>query len=208
MKKYRSPNFNDRTEDIKYLILHYTGMATATEALERLCDVKAAVSAHYLIEENGKIHSLVDEHKRAWHAGLSEWEGEQDINNSSIGIELANTGHPYPGYESVYKPFPNKQMSALIELAKDIVKRYSIKPCYVLGHSDVAWRRKIDPGELFDWQRLSNAAIGCWPDVAVTNERIDGLKNRNGWAYLEKWGRAILQKEGVDVKGQLDYVKG
>ena len=164
MISHPSPNFNDRKDGrIKYLILHYTGMATGKEALDRLCDAEAAVSAHYLIEEDGTVFSLVDEEKRAWHAGVSKWEQDTDINDLSVGIEIVNTGHPYPGYESVYRPFPEEQMKALIPLAKEIIMRHGIKAHHVLGHSDVAWRRKIDPGELFDWKRLISEGIGLWP---------------------------------------------
>ncbi len=164
MINHPSPNFDARKDGrIKYLILHYTGMATGQEALDRLCDAEAAVSAHYLIEEDGRVFSLVDEEMRAWHAGVSKWEDDVDINDLSVGIEIVNTGHPYPGYESVYKPFTEKQMQALIPLAQSIVKRHEIKACHVVGHSDVAWRRKIDPGELFDWKRLSEEGVGLWP---------------------------------------------
>ena len=167
MKKYSSPNFNERSDGrIKYLILHYTGMASGKEALDRLCDEAAAVSAHYLIEEDGEIFSLVDENMRAWHAGISKWEDDGDINDLSIGIEIVNTGHPYPGYESVYSRFPAIQMEAVNKLALEIVERHRIKPYHVLGHSDVAWRRKIDPGELFEWERLSENGVGCWPRLS------------------------------------------
>ena len=160
-----SPNHNDRVDGrIKYLILHYTGMATGKEALERLCDEQAAVSAHYLIEEDGQVFSLVEEQRRAWHAGVSKWEGDDDINDLSIGTEIVNSGHPYPGYDSVYGPFTEAQMDALIPMAKAIIKRHNINACHVLGHSDVAWRRKIDPGELFDWRRLAENGVGCWID--------------------------------------------
>lgn len=175
MKKCSSPNFNERTDGrIKYLILHYTGMASGQEALDRLCDEEAAVSAHYLIEENGEVFSLVDENMRAWHAGVSKWEDDENINDLSIGIEIVNSGHPYPGYESIYSPFPKVQMDAVIRLAAEIVERHNIKPYYVLGHSDVAWRRKIDPGELFDWQRLFENGVGCWSELPVDTNESDG----------------------------------
>lgn len=165
MKVRKSPNYNDRTgSGIKYLILHYTGMATGDEALERLCDQDAEVSAHYMIRENGEVISLVDEQKRAWHAGVSKWQKDEDINDLSIGIELVNVGHAYPGYQSEYCAFPRAQMEALVVLAKDIINRYDIKPWNVLGHSDVAWPRKIDPGELFDWKLLFENGVGLWTD--------------------------------------------
>lgn len=188
MKVAKSPNFDDRKIDvIKYLILHYTGMATGKEALDRLCSEEAKVSAHYLIEENGDIFSLVDEEKRAWHAGLSKWEDDIGLNDLSIGIEIVNTGHPYPGYESIYKPFPDVQMRSVIALSNDILKRHEIKPWHVLGHSDIAWRRKIDPGELFDWERLSSEGIGIW--INVDKDILDDVVNENEFLKnLSKYG--------------------
>ena len=118
-----SPNFNDRPANAqgraRYLVLHYTGMASGGEALARLSDPKAQVSAHYLIEEDGRLFKLVEENKRAWHAGVSSWEGEADINGHSIGIELVNPGHDSPGYIGDYRPFPERQMAALIGLWPD-----------------------------------------------------------------------------------------
>lgn len=155
-----SPNFNDRPGDgrVDMLILHYTGMRTAAEALERLCDPAAKVSAHYQIDEDGTVWRLVAEEKRAWHAGISSWRGRHDINNASIGIELVN-----PGHEFGYRAFPEPQMAALEALARGILARHAIPPRHVLGHSDVAPNRKQDPGELFDWPRLARAGIGFWP---------------------------------------------
>lgn len=144
------------------LILHYTGMKTAQEALDRLCDPAAKVSAHYLIDEDGTVWRLVDEKKRAWHAGLSSWRGRSDINGVSIGIELVN-----PGHEFGYRPFPEAQMAALEPLAQDILSRHPVPPRQVLGHSDIAPQRKQDPGELFDWARLGRAGIGLWPDFGA-----------------------------------------
>lgn len=141
------------------LILHYTGMRTAQAALDRLCDPAARVSAHYLVEEDGETWRLVPEDKRAWHAGISFWAGERDINAVSIGIELVN-----PGHEFGYRPFPEAQMQALEGLAGAIVGRHGIPKHRVLGHSDVAPTRKTDPGELFGWARLAQRGIGLWPD--------------------------------------------
>lgn len=163
MRDRPSPNFDDRpgagTADM--LILHYTGMKTAQEALDRLCDPAAKVSAHYLIDEDGTVWRLVDEAKRAWHAGVSSWRGRSDINAASIGIELVN-----PGREFGYRPFPKAQMAVLTELARAILTRHRILARQVLGHSDVAPLRKQDPGEFFDWASLGKAGIGLWPDFA------------------------------------------
>jgi N-acetylmuramoyl-L-alanine amidase len=169
-----SPNFDARPADgaIDILVLHYTGMQTAEGALMRLCDPDAKVSAHWLIDEDGRAVSLVPEERRAWHAGVSSWRGATDINARSIGIELVN-----PGHEFGYRPFPEPQMASLIELARDILGRHPIPPRNVVGHSDVAPRRKMDPGELFDWRRLAVAGIGLWPgeaDKCVLDEAAVG----------------------------------
>lgn len=158
-----SPNFDARPGDgrVDMLILHYTGMRSAQEALDRLCDPAAKVSAHYLIDEDGSVTRLVAEEKRAWHAGISFWRGRSDINAASIGIELVN-----PGHEFGYRRFPDAQMAALEELARGILQRHPIPPRHVIGHSDVAPLRKQDPGELFDWPRLARAGIGFWPNFS------------------------------------------
>jgi N-acetylmuramoyl-L-alanine amidase len=165
IKDRPSPNFDSRAGNgiIDMLILHYTGMATAAAALERLCDPAAKVSAHYVIGEDGTVWRLVDETARAWHAGIASWRGRGDINGASIGIELVN-----PGHEFGYRAFPEAQMAALESLAHDILARHPIPARHVLGHSDVAPERKQDPGELFDWPRLAQAGIGLWPDFTRT----------------------------------------
>lgn len=156
-----SPNHGPRAmpQRIDMLLLHYTGMPSAQAALERLCDPTAEVSAHYLIEEDGTVWQLVDELRRAWHAGRGYWAGETDINSRSIGIELVN-----PGHEHGYRPFPEPQVAALETLCRSVLSRHPIPPGRVLGHSDVAPQRKQDPGELFPWQRLAQAGIGLFPD--------------------------------------------
>jgi len=155
-----SPNFDARRDGcpIDILVLHYTGMATAEEALARLCDPEAKVSAHYTVDRDGHIYRHVDESLRARHAGVSYWAGERDVNSRSIGIELVN-----PGHEFGYVPFPDAQIAALIGLARGILARHPIPPHRVLGHSDVAPARKMDPGELFPWQLLAAHGIGIFP---------------------------------------------
>jgi N-acetylmuramoyl-L-alanine amidase len=139
--------------------VHYTGMPTALDALTRMMDAKAEVSAHYMIDEDGKISQLVDEEKRAWHAGRSSWHGITDMNSASIGIELVN-----PGHEFGYRSFPDAQIKALIALSQDIITRHKLDPKTALvGHSDIAIRRKQDPGEMFPWQALAAAGLGLWP---------------------------------------------
>ncbi|HEU5098331.1 MAG TPA: N-acetylmuramoyl-L-alanine amidase, partial [Roseiflexaceae bacterium] len=155
-----SPNFDDRPpgQKVDILLLHYTGMPDAGQALRRLRDPQAKVSAHYVIDETGKVYRMVPEEKRAWHAGLSAWKGDRDINARSIGIEIVNTGHEFG-----YRQFQLEQIDALVALAQDIKTRHDIPRTRVLGHSDVAPLRKQDPGELFDWYRLAVEGIANWP---------------------------------------------
>jgi len=156
-----SPNHDARPagKATDLVVLHYTGMLDAESALKRLCDPAAKVSSHYLIDEQGMVYRLVDETRRAWHAGISYWRGERDVNGISIGIELANPGHDFG-----YRPFPRPQTAALVELCSGILARHPISRARVVGHSDVAPRRKIDPGELFDWRGLAAAGYGLWPE--------------------------------------------
>ncbi|MBT8471404.1 MAG: N-acetylmuramoyl-L-alanine amidase [Marinicaulis sp.] len=145
-----SPNFDDRGRAIDMIVLHYTGMTSGKAALDRLRDEETNVSAHYLVEENGDVYRLVDERNRAWHAGLSSWQGDTETNARSIGIEIVN-----PGHEFGYRDFPEAQVGAVIDLVADIRIRREISPALVLGHSDVAPRRKEDPGEKFPWGLLA-----------------------------------------------------
>jgi N-acetylmuramoyl-L-alanine amidase len=149
-----SPNFDERSLPISMIVLHYTGMQDGASALRRLTDAEAKVSAHYLIAEDGQIVRLVEEGKRAWHAGRSYWRGITDVNSASIGIELVN-----PGHEWGYRPFPGEQMAALVTLMMGIVPRYGITRGNIVGHSDIAPARKEDPGELFDWERLARLRL-------------------------------------------------
>ena len=162
-----SPNHGSRGEapnirPINMLVLHYTGMQSAAAALDRLCDPAAKVSAHYVVEEDGTLWRLVPEARRAFHAGVSCWQGEADLNFVSIGVEIVN-----PGHEWGYRRFPEAQMAAVEQLCQDIIARNRIPPYRVVGHSDIAPDRKADPGELFDWPRLARAGIGLWPPPAV-----------------------------------------
>jgi len=156
-----SPNTDARDGRIDMLVIHYTGMTSGGAAIERLCDPDARVSAHYVIEEDGALHRLVREEDRAWHAGVSEWGGRPLLNDCSIGIEMVN-----PGHEWGYRDFPEAQMHALETLADGILKRWTIPPERVLGHSDIAPRRKEDPGERFDWPRLAHLGLAIWPEAA------------------------------------------
>lgn len=158
--EHPSPNCDARPDGapIDMLVFHYTGMPSAEAALARMCDPASEVSAHYMVTEDGTVYRLVDEDKRAWHAGVASWRGLTDINARSIGIELVN-----PGHEFGYHAFPGLQMTAAAELARKILTRIDIPARNVVGHSDIAPRRKQDPGELFPWEPLALQGIGLWP---------------------------------------------
>lgn len=157
-----SPNFNERPKGtlIDTIIIHYTGMKTAVEAIERLCNPESKVSSHYVIDEDGEITHLVPDEKRAWHSGVSFWRGRENVNDFSIGIELVN-----PGHEFGYRPFAIKQLESLVRLCQELIEKHPIEKRNVIGHSDIAPTRKEDPGELFDWKMISEEGIGLWPDM-------------------------------------------
>jgi N-acetylmuramoyl-L-alanine amidase len=157
-----SPNFDARTGPPDIIVLHYTGMETGQAALDRLRDPEAKVSAHYLVEEDGRVFRLVPEERRAWHAGVSFWKGRENLNGVSIGIEIVN-----PGHEWGYAPFPEAQVRSVIELVADIRSRWIVADRDIVGHSDIAPDRKEDPGELFPWRRLAEAGHGLWTEVAA-----------------------------------------
>ena len=172
----RSPNHDARPSGaaIDMLVLHYTGMKTADEALERLCDPDAKVSAHYTIGTDGRIYAHVPEERRAWHAGVSFWAGEANVNGRSIGIELVN-----PGHEFGYVPFAEAQIAALIDLCAAILSRHRIRPqrkCSAIPMSRPA--RKMDPGELFPWAQARPIRHRRWPAL---NERAIGEKPEPRW---------------------------
>jgi N-acetylmuramoyl-L-alanine amidase len=153
-----SPNHDVRVgDDLDILLLHYTGMRSGAAAQQRLCDPEAKVSSHYIVHEDGLIVQLVDESRRARHAGVSCWQGWTDINSRSIGIEIVNGGH-----DDGCPPFPDRQIDAVIRLCRDIQSRWPIPQGGVLGHSDVAPDRKRDPGERFPWDRLYREGVGRW----------------------------------------------
>jgi N-acetylmuramoyl-L-alanine amidase len=151
-----SPNWDERALPVTMVVLHYTEMECEA-ALQRLCDPEAKVSAHYFISEEGEVVRLVDEARRAWHAGASYWRGHKDVNSASVGIEL-----DHPGHGLGYREFADAQIEALVPLLNDIVRRHDIPRANVVGHSDVAPARKMDPGELFPWDRLAEYRL-CLP---------------------------------------------
>mgnify|MGYP006118773959 CR=1 FL=1 len=162
-----SPNYslkNRLKKNIKFIVIHYTGMQSERVCIEKLINIKSQVSAHYLINREGKITRIVDEKNTAWHAGKSKWKNFTNLNDCSIGIELVNKGHQF-GYEN----FSKKQISKLILLCKFLIKKYKIKKANILGHSDIAPLRKKDPGEKFPWYFLSKKKIGYWHNVNKKN---------------------------------------
>jgi N-acetylmuramoyl-L-alanine amidase len=160
-----SPNFGERRGGQKpeLVVLHYTAMESCAAALDRLCDPQAEVSAHYLIDRDGGVMSLVEESARAWHAGRGEWAGRGDVNSRSIGIELVNRGG---------EPFAEPQMAGLERLLPGILKRWSLPAEAVIGHSDMAPDRKADPGARFDWLRLARQGLSVWPVAAAPGDFV------------------------------------
>ena len=167
-----SPNFSPqkrKLKQIKFIILHYTGMKSESDALNRLTSIQSEVSSHYLIKNNGETVKLVPDLYIAWHAGKSSWKNYKSLNHNSIGIEITN-----PGHEHGYKKFTKKQITSLLKLSKFLIKKYKISPKNILGHSDIAVLRKKDPGEKFPWKYLSKNRIGIWH----TLNKQDLIKNR------------------------------
>lgn len=180
-----SPNFDERGRDVDMIVLHYTGMKTGAAALQRMRDENAKVSAHYMVDEGGEIYRLVAEEKRAWHAGVALWKGESDINARSVGIEIVN-----PGHEFGYRNFMDAQIDAVISLVRDIRERHNVEPAMVVGHADVAPRRKEDPGEKFPWARFAEA------DLALAPYDGDGSE---GETVSYEAALAMLQGLGYDA---------
>lgn len=174
-----SPNHDARPGGRKpdLVILHYTGLPTVEESLARLTDPEARVSSHYLIDEDGQGFRLVDEARRAWHAGVSSWQGETDTNGRSIGIELQN-----PGHEFGYRDFPDAQIAALEQLLAELKSRFGLLEQAFLGHSDVAPERKTDPGERFPWARLAGRGFGLWPFDSPGGDRPGEAIDEGGLA--------------------------
>ena len=195
-----SPNHGPRGETKPdAIVLHYTGMATGPEALARLRDPESQVSAHYVVEENGRIYQLVPEARRAWHAGESSWAGETDMNSASIGIEIVNGGHDFGS-----PPFTAAQIDAVIALCRDIAERNEIPLHNILAHSDIAPGRKTDPGEHFPWARLAAAGLG---DYVEPHPIGDDTGLRRGDTGAEVWNlqrKLVAYGYGLDVTGVYD----
>ena len=169
-----SPNYLKKKrslKDIKFIIIHYTGMQSEIASINRLRNSKSKVSCHYLINRKGKVIRMVDDTYIAWHAGKSSWKNYKSLNQNSIGIEITN-----PGHEHGYKKFKQKQISSLLKLTKSLIKRHNILPKNILGHSDIAPQRKKDPGEKFPWEYLSKKNIGVWHTLKDKQELIKNRK--------------------------------
>lgn len=194
-----SPNSDARRGGLapSLVVLHYTAMDSAEAALERLCDPECEVSSHYLIGRDGAVFRLVDERRRAWHAGAGRWAGREDVNSRSIGIELDNDG---------MTAFPESQMAALEELLADILGRHALEPKAVIAHSDMAPDRKSDPGRRFDWQRLASKGLSVWPEAAMPR---DFLREAAAFGYPVEMGEALVleafrQRFRPEATGPLD----
>lgn len=196
-RKPASPGGEPRRPDM--LILHYTGMADAGSALQWLCNPASQVSSHYFVFENGHVLQLVPEARRAWHAGAANWAGETDINSCSIGIEIANPGHP-----GGLPDFPAEQIAATLALCRDICERWSIPRERVLAHSDVAPGRKIDPGEKFPWRHFAQGEVGLWSEPAPIRGGRFLAKGESGQPVEALQAMFAMLGYGVAVDGVFD----
>jgi N-acetylmuramoyl-L-alanine amidase len=190
-----SPNFDERALPVSMIVLHYTGMPDAESAIDRLTSPDARVSAHYVVMENGEVLQLIDEEKRAWHAGKSYWRGTTDVNSASIGIEIVN-----PGHEFGYRPFPDEQIASVIPLVADIKDRHGIGRGNIVGHSDVAPGRKEDPGELFPWAALAKRRLAL---PSPTRDLMDPYWTDAGFLLaLERFGYDVTDNQKAVIAFQ------
>ncbi|MEO1205875.1 MAG: N-acetylmuramoyl-L-alanine amidase [Pseudomonadota bacterium] len=197
-----SPNIDERVcgAPPRLLILHYTGMKTCVRAIDWLSRRESKVSCHYVIDCDGRITQMVAETQRAWHAGVSYWQGITDVNSASIGIEIHN-----PGHDDGYPEFPEPQMRAVRDLGLDIVARWKIPAGGVLGHSDVAPARKMDPGEKFDWHWLAQAGVGTWVEPEPVGPLIGAVSDAMGADEIARAQRMMLAYGyGLAITGQND----
>ena len=193
-----SPNRGARRDGRRpdMLILHYTGMPDARQALEWLCNPASAVSAHYFIFETGEVTQIVPEASRAWHAGAGSWGEDTDINSCSIGFEIAN-----PGHDGGLPSFPDAQIAGVIDLARDVITRWGIPPDRVLAHSDIAPRRKQDPGERFPWDRLHRAGVGHWVPPVPIREGRSVARGDRGLSVAAAQAMFSLYGYGIPLSG-------
>jgi N-acetylmuramoyl-L-alanine amidase len=203
-----SPNFSTRRrnpKNIKYIVYHYTGMRSESKAIKRLTDDRAKVSCHFFIRRNGQIILMVPELYEAWHAGKSRWRKDISLNRNSIGVEITNKGHDF-GYQS----YSNKQILSLIKLTKYLIKKYKIKSSNILGHSDIAFERKKDPGEKFPWKNLASKKIGIWYKIEEKKLKktrkinVSDAESKMFIKYLNKIGYFTIN---LNIKKKLKLVK-
>ena len=199
-----SPNFEikkRKIKQIKFLIFHYTGMNKDSEAITKLTSLNSSVSSHYFIKRNGDIVLLVPDIYVAWHAGVSYWKNFKFLNKNSIGIEISNPGHQYN-----YKNFNKKQIKSIIKLSKFLIKKYKINCKNILGHSDIAPTRKIDPGEKFPWELLSKMKIGVWHSInkkILKKNRLKPVSFEDKKSFIKnllKIGYAIKKPKNLKKK--------
>ena len=200
-KVFPSPNHGERKNGCRpdMVILHYTGMPDEGEALQWLCNPVSQVSAHYFVFGDGRVLQLVPEMRRAWHAGISTWDGEADINSRSVGIEIAHPGHP-----GGLPPFQEAQIDSVAQLTGDIVTRWRIAPERVLAHSDVAPRRKQDPGEHFPWERLHRAGVGHWVKPAPISDGRFFSRGDRGMPVEALQAMLAMYGYGLKITGTFD----
>tara|TARA_Y100000590_G_scaffold112277_1_gene128082 strand:+ start:1662 stop:2378 length:717 start_codon:yes stop_codon:yes gene_type:complete len=191
-----SPNFSIKKrikKNIKFIVFHYTGMKSENKAISRLTDVQSKVSCHYFVKRNGKIILMVPESFNAWHAGKSYWNNIKNLNDKSIGIEIQNFGHLY-GYQNYTK----NQIKSIIKISNYLSKKYNIQRKNFLGHSDIAYDRKQDPGEKFPWEKLAKSNIGIWHNIKKNKLiKLRGLKISK---FEEKQIKKYLKKIGYNVR--------
>ena len=197
-----SPNFDNKKRSaskVKYLIFHYTGMKSENAAIKRLTNKSSKVSCHYFIKRNGEIIRIVPDLYIAWHAGISSWKKDKSLNSNSIGIEISNPGHDYK-----YKNFSQKQIASIIDLSKNLKKKYKIKKENILGHSDIAPLRKKDPGEKFPWKLLNKKKICLWHNLSEKNcKKLRGIKLKNSdnfFKLLFKFGYKSTNDKNEKIK--------
>ena len=197
-----SPNFDLKKRHknkIKYLIFHYTGMKNDKLAIKRLTSFNSNVSCHYYITSSGKLIQMVPDLYTAWHAGKSNWRNDKFLNHNSIGIEISN-----PGHEHGYRKFNDKQIKTLIKISKTLIKKYKINKKNILGHSDIAVLRKVDPGEKFPWKLLSKNKIGIWYDIDYKKnfltKKIPKFDSQQFCKYLTKIGYRINYSKVFQLK--------
>ena len=205
-----SPNFNSikrKTTQIKFLIIHYTGMKKESNAIKKLTSLGSDVSCHYFIKKNGETLVLVPDLYIAWHAGKSRWKYYKSLNTNSIGIEVSN-----PGHDINYMKFSKKQIQSIVKLSKRLIKKYKINSKNILGHSDIAPERKKDPGEKFPWKKLAKQGVGLWHSLSIKSLKknrkieLDKVSKKMFYKNLLKIGYVMKKKENSKNRKFNDYV--